>query len=518
MMPNPTEPVLPTHDDPVMRTGSEVVGGPAGKRIRFGPNSSWWNATRVLILIAVMTFALGLVQKKPCYDGAWFGVGSQYSKACYSDMPHLYQGRGFADGTVPYFEKTPDEGMEYLEYPVLTGGVMYFAGVVAREFGDDLEAEKKWFVMINALMMMACAVVMVVAVARTSGRRFWDAAIVAAAPVLALNGIINWDMVAVAITAVAMMAWARRNVVLAGILIGLATAAKLYPVLLLGPLLLLCLRAGKLVEFAKVAGAALVAWLVVNLPIMLEPTDGGFKIREGWKLFYTFSQERGADFGSLWLILQQRGEAMDIDTLNAWVSGLLIAMAIGIGALALCAPRRPRFAQLAFLIVAAFLFTNKVYSPQYVLWLLPLVVLARPRWRDVLIWQACEVIYFLGVWLYIESYAGGEGSKGLSQNAYHVVILIHLLGILYISALVVRDILWPDRDPVRRDGSDDPSGGVLDRAPDVLAFIPGRRIDWYGRGYEDDADSLDNARQAVPVGPRGAPGDVPGDVPGKIST
>ena len=28
---------------------------------------------------------------------------------------------------------------------------------------------------------------------------------------------------------------------------------------------------------------------------------------------------------------------------------------------------------MAFLVVAAFLMTNKVYSPQYVLWLLPLL-------------------------------------------------------------------------------------------------------------------------------------------------
>ncbi|MDI2130463.1 glycosyltransferase family 87 protein [Yinghuangia seranimata] len=495
MKPTAPEPVLPSRDDPVIRTGSEVVGGPAGRRISFGRGTAWWNATRVLILLAVVTFALGLVQKKPCYDGGWFGHGSQYSKACYSDMPHLFAGRGLDKGHVPYFDETGDPGMKYLEYPVITGGVMYFAGTLANAFGGgengDLHDRQLWFVMINALIMMACAVVVVVAVARTSGRRPWDAAMVAAAPVLALNGIINWDLVAVAITAVAMMAWARRNIVLAGVLFGLATAAKLYPVLLLGPLFLLCLRAGRLKDFWKAGGAAVGAWLVVNLPVMIFAWDG-------WKLFYTFSQERGADFGSLWLILQQRYEPMDIDTLNTWVSALLLLMAAGIAALALCAPRRPRFAQLAYLIIAAFLFTNKVYSPQYVLWLLPLVVLARPRWRDVLIWQACEVIYFLGVWLYIESYSGGPHAKGLSQNAYHVAILIHLIGLLFIAALVVRDILWPDHDPVRADGSDDPSGGVLDDAPDVFTVGRGRDL-YYGPDYDDE------------FGPGGAQ-----DLPGKI--
>jgi hypothetical protein len=34
-------------------------------------------------------------------------------------------------------------------------------------------------------------------------------------------------------------------------------------------------------------------------------------------------------------------------------------------------------------------------------------------------------------------------------------------------AMVVRDILRPEHDPVRLDGSDDPGGGVLDGAPDA---------------------------------------------------
>lgn len=44
-------------------------------------------------------FALGMVQKLPCYNGAWFfGAGAQYTHACYSDIPHLFQGRGSPTG------------------------------------------------------------------------------------------------------------------------------------------------------------------------------------------------------------------------------------------------------------------------------------------------------------------------------------------------------------------------------------------------------------------------------------
>ena len=36
-----------------------------------------------------------------------------------------------------------------------------------------------------------------------------------------------------------------------------------------------------------------------------------------------------------------------------------------------------------------------------------------------------------------------------------------------LAALVVRDVLRPELDVVRRDGVDDPAGGVLDGAPDA---------------------------------------------------
>lgn len=217
-------------------------------------------------------------------------------------------------------------------------------------------------------------------------------------------------------------------------------------------------------EFGTALFGAAAAWLLVNLPVMLYAP-------EGWKKFYTFSQERQIDYGSFWLIITQRtGKPIDVSTVNTASVVLMIVLCAGIAGLALTARHRPRFAQLAFLVVAAFILTNKVYSPQYVLWLIPLAALARPRWRDFLVWQACEVMYFLGIWLYLAYTTSGDKHQGLPQEGYQVAIALHLLGTLYLCAVVVRDILRPDRDPVRRDGSDDPSGGVLDGAPDTVVI------------------------------------------------
>ncbi|MFM9632922.1 glycosyltransferase family 87 protein [Streptomyces galilaeus] len=482
------EPVRPTRNDEVAAAGSELIGGPLGRRALTG--TSWLSPVRVVALVAIGMFALGLIQKVPCYNGGWFfGAVSQYTHACYSDIPHLYQGRGFADGLVPYFDRLPGD-MQYLEYPVLTGVFMEVAAWLTPGSGSA-QHQGQWYWMVNAGMLMACAAVMAVCVARTHARRPWDGLLVALAPAFALTATINWDLLAVALTAAAMLMWSRSRPLAFGVLLGLATAAKLYPVFLLGPLVVLCWRAGKWRDFGAALGGALVAWLMVNLPVML------FAF-EGWSKFYTFSQERGVDFGSIWLILAQNSsDPLTTDSVNTLATLLVVVCGLGIGALTLTAPRRPRFAQLAFLIVAAFILTNKVYSPQYVLWLVPLAVLARPKWRDFLIWQACEVAYFLGIWLYLAYTTSGDAHKGLPTDGYHWAIGVHLLGTLYLCVMVVRDILMPERDVVRQAGDDDPSGGVLDGAEDVFvlgatvrparhaAHFDGPQVEW---GKQDPAD------------------------------
>ena len=210
--------------------------------------------------------------------------------------------------------------------------------------------------------------------------------------------------------------------------------------------------------FTTAAVASVVTWLLVNAPAMLYGFDQ-------WKVFWSFNNKRGADLGSLWLVVQQAGHTVTPGLINAGSWLFFGAVCVGVLVLGLRARRTPRIPQLAYLVVVGFLLVNKVYSPQYVLWLLPLVVLARPRWRDVLIWTAGEIFYFGAVWLYLGGWTA-SATSGQADHFYWLSIVVRMAAELYIAVLVVRDILQPWRDPVRADGlTDDPAEPSADVVP-----------------------------------------------------
>jgi len=314
-----------------------------------------------------------------------------------------------------------------------------------------------------------CGLLTVWAVLRLRRTRPWDAAMVALAPALLVTATVNWDLLAVALSTLALLVWSRRRPAAAGVLLGLAVAAKFYPLLVLGPLLLLCLRARRVPDWSVTAGTAAVTWFVPNAVVYLASPDS-------WLRFYRFSSERGVDWGTFWYVgshLPFGGSppgvftalAEDVPRLNLVSGGLFVAACTGVAALALLAPRRPRLAALVFLTVAAFLLTNKVWSQQFVLWLIPLAVLARPRWGAFLVWQACELLYFLAFYQTLLR-ASGERSL-MPEGVFLLASAARAGGLLLLCALVVREALRPEEDVVRAGGEDDPDGGVLDGAPDA---------------------------------------------------
>ncbi|RYU10215.1 glycosyltransferase family 87 protein [Nocardioides iriomotensis] len=455
--------VRPSHEDPLVRAGSESIGGPSGEHSAGHP---WWTPVRVVLALTCVGFLLAMVQKSPCVADDWPGDNYRYAALCYSDVPYLYVGRGFADLSVPYADN--GDRWRTLEYPVVIGYFAYGTAVATHALSGfpDLEVRRQsvpdlvgslpgvqqesWlFFMLTAVLLAPFALLAGWFLARTHEGRPWDAAAFALSPALVLTGLVNWDLLAVTAVAGALWAWSRGRPVLAGVLIGVGTATKLYPMFLLGALLVVCIRRGRLPAFGAAAVAAVGSWLVVNLPPVLYGLDE-------WKVFWSFNDDRGADLGSVWLIWQQSGHAVSAGAINLASLIWFGAVCLAVLTLGLVSSRTPRIPQLALLIVIGFLLVNKVYSPQYVLWMLPLAVLARPRWRDLLIWQAGEAFYFVAVWFYLGGYTA-SATSGAQDHAYWVAIVVRVLAELWLVFVVVRDIVAPHHDPVRADGrTDDP--------------------------------------------------------------
>ncbi|MBN9608363.1 MAG: hypothetical protein BGO26_19975 [Actinobacteria bacterium 69-20] len=387
--------------------------------------------------------------------------------------------------------------VRHLEYPVLTGYFMWGASALTSLYKDfttstgilPVPLEVGAYFTITAILLGLLYLWAIASTARIARRRIWDVAIMCLAPLLMVHAFTNWDLLAIGFTAGGMAGWARKRSVLAGVLLGLGTAAKLYPVLLLGPLLVLCLRSGRLRQFSITLVSTVVAWLLVNLPILaLYP--------RAWSEFFSMNASRGPEWDS-WYFLSTviaptdrwwsnlAGSATPL--LNS-LSLVLFLIACGaIGWLALSAARRPRFAQLAFLVILAFLLTNKVFSPQYSLWLLPLVVLALPRWRRVLAWEFAEV----AVWFLLMLSFDTDAGKNLPIEPFAIAAVVRDALLIALAVRVIREILHPAWDLVRIAGDDDPSGGVLEGAPDRFT-VPSLPALWRRRrsavNEEDEED------------------------------
>jgi hypothetical protein len=74
-------------------------------------------------------------------------------------------------------------------------------------------------------------------------------------------------------------------------------------------------------------------------------------------------------------------------------------------------------------------------------------------------------LYFGAIWWHLGGLlAPGDGS---ADRLYWLAVLVRLGTQGWVVAVVVRDLLRPAHDPLRRSGLDDPTGGVLDGAPDA---------------------------------------------------
>ena len=371
---------------------------------------------RILISLAICASLLSFAKFSHCENTGWATPG-QYIHACYSDLPALYGSRGLDKNAWPF---TSDDNS--VEYPVVTAMVMYVTSFVANSPAPYFNVN------IFFLVLLFIAIVLLVRKIRPE-----FAYLVPVAPAMIASLFINWDLWAIATMMLAIYWFDRKQYLHSSLVMGLSISTKFLPVFLLIPIAFILWRDAKVKELVKYVAVLAATWIAINLPFALTtPT--------GWWRFYRLNLERGADWGSFWLALQQLG--FSLTNLN-YLSILLLLIALTTVALLLFELKyTPSLASVAFIVLASVMLASKVYSPQYVLWLTPLAAIALTNKKDLhafWLWQATEVIYHVAIWQHIASVTGAK--LGLAAAPYAVLTLVRIGGTIYLMVVLARRAL-----------------------------------------------------------------------------
>jgi uncharacterized membrane protein len=382
-------------------------------------------AARPVSLMVVLgclgaTLILGSALKGPCANGSW-ADGRQYRLYCYSDIVPLLNTEQLAGNRLPFFQACLETGSQCDEYPVLT---MYVMRVAAWIGGNTTGG----FFTANVVLLWICAAVIAVIIYMLGGKALWFVL----APTLLIYAFMNWDLFAVALATGALLAFARRRDRLTGILLGIGAAAKFYPALLMVPLIAQRLSKREPDAAITIGWATVGTWFLVNLPFAIASPSS-------WSTFFRFNSSRTADFDSLWYIGCRH---VDVGAICGHTSRINVAsftlFAVSFALVWLWKQRRePDFARwsLAFPLLVLFLLSNKVYSPQYGLWLLPFFALGGSDLKTFVAFEVADVAVFLTRFSF---FGDLSGYGGLPFGAFEVAILARTVVLVWAVIAWVR--------------------------------------------------------------------------------
>lgn len=399
------------------------------------PGDVDWRRAALWIALLI-TCSAGWLFKGHCVPGGWTD-GEQYTTGCYNDVMPFWQARGVAEGRIPYLEQP-------IEYPVLTGVQIGLEGAATRLlFGKHARGGHFLGVVIVANAAIAGLILWMFLRAGMDRPRLWGWAF---APPLVLYLGHNWDLGAAAL-AVAALLLARENRLAQGAAAAaLGAAAKLFPALALPPIGLAALfERGRswrqrIARALGVTAAAIGAWLLVNAPVALLAPDN-------WLQFYRFSQERPGTVAGSWDVLTNMGwwftwiEQRNLYAAAFFLGGAALILAIG------WLRHRERMWVLATPILAWFMLTNKVYSPQFDLWLYPLLLMTAPRLLPVALFALGDIgAYFAEFW-WLAGMEGHQPAASLTHVALAASVRAAVMLWLILDCTLLKAPGWIERAP-----------------------------------------------------------------------
>lgn len=371
-------------------------------------------STRVVILLAVIASLFSFAKFSQCQSTVWAGP-NQYIHACYSDLPALFSERTFGNGGWVF-----SGGDQAAEYPALQGLVMWASAKVSP---DGPVSYFNFSAILLSLLFIATSYLVY--------RMKPDVAIVyALAPTGVLALFINWDLWAIPTMLLAIYWFDRKREYASAAILGISIATKFFPIVLLLPIVIIFLRRHQLKNAIIYLTISLGTFAAINLPFALTTP-------EGWWRFYSLNLDRDADWGSLWYALSVFG--INLANIN-YLSILTLLIGVAVVAIFLLQTKETlALSESSIYIFIVLLTVTKVYSPQYVLWLTPLVLLAMRDKRDFSwfwFWQVAEVAYHLAIWQHLALLTGA--TFGLPVKAYAAITLFRIAAAIALAVALAR--------------------------------------------------------------------------------
>lgn len=375
------------------------------------------SAAKTLILLAVLASLLSFAKFDHCRNSSWSAPDS-YVHACYSDIPILFSARSLDSHQWAY-----KGGTNAVEYPVVMGAVMWATSWIAPSGSHSLRG----YFDFNALLIAFLFVISVLIVWKIRPQYAYLSAL---SPGVIAALYINWDLWGIVTMLLAIYFFDRHRLGLSSSLLALSIATKFFPVFLLLPIVFILWRRDDVRAIAKYLIITFGVWFAINAPVILTTP-------QGWWHFYKLNLDRGADWGSLWYSLSLLG--IHIRYLNYLTVLTLLLVLVAMMVLLLEIPHALTLADVSFILLAATLCIGKVYSPQYVLWLVPLAVIALKDGSQLFafwLWQAGEVIYHVAIWQHLALVSGSH--FGLPEIGYAFASLARIATSIYLIAVLVR--------------------------------------------------------------------------------
>jgi uncharacterized membrane protein len=369
---------------------------------------------RVVILFAIIASLFSFAKFSQCESTTWAGP-NQYIHACYSDLPALYSERTFGKGGWVF-----NGGDQAAEYPALQGVVMWATAKVSPD--GPVSYFNFSAILLSLLFIASCYLVYLM--------KPELAIVYALAPTGILALFINWDLWAIPTMLLAIYWFDRKREFASAAILGVSIATKFFPVVLLLPIVIIYLRRHQLKQAIQYLAICTTTLVAINLPFALTTP-------EGWWRFYSLNLNRDADWGSIWYALSVFG--VNLANIN-YFSILTLLIGVALVAIFLLQTKETLpLAESSIYIFIVLLTVTKVYSPQYVLWLTPLVLLALRDKRDLSwfwFWQAAEVIYHVAIWQHLALLTGA--TFGLPVKAYAAIALFRIAASIALAIALAR--------------------------------------------------------------------------------